>query len=45
MAKQNKTICLEIETIKKAKAKATELGLSFSAYLETLILNDEKETI
>lgn len=38
MAKQNKTICLELDTIEKAKKKAKEKGLSFSAYIELLIL-------
>lgn len=39
MAKQNKTICLEIDTIKKAKKQAEKLGMSFSAYVESLILD------
>ncbi len=38
MAKQNKTICLELDTIKKAKTQAEKLGMSFSAYVESLIL-------
>jgi hypothetical protein len=39
MAKQNKTICLELDTIKKAQKKAKSEGLSFSAYVEKLILS------
>ena len=42
MAKQNKTICLEIATIERAKLEAEKKGLSFSAYVELLIINDNK---
>jgi len=42
MAKQNKTICLELETIKKAKKEADKLGISFSAYVELLINKHDK---
>ena len=40
MAKQNKTICLELDTIEKAKKQAEKLGMSFSAYVESLILEE-----
>lgn len=40
--KQNKTICIDPEAIKKGNKKAKEKGLSFSEYVNQLILNDEK---
>jgi len=43
MAKQNKTICLELDTIKKGKKQSTEKGFkSFSEYVGHLIIKDEK---
>ena len=43
MAKQNKTICLELDTIKKGKKQSTEKGFkSFSEYVGQLIIKDEK---
>ena len=42
MAKQNKTICLELDTIKQGKKQSTEKGLSLSEYVGQLILKDEK---
>lgn len=39
MAKQNKTICLDPETIKKGQKKAKSEGLSFSGLIEKLINN------
>ena len=41
MAKQNKTICLEITTIEQAIEKSKKNGVSFSAYIEELILKDK----
>lgn len=44
MAKQNKTICIEPEAIKKGKQLAEKSGVSFSAMVEDLInkKHDEK---
>ena len=41
MAKQNKTICLELEEVKQGKKKSKEKGLSFSEYIGQLILKDK----
>jgi len=41
MAKQNKTICLDLKIIGEGEKKAKKKKLSFSAYVEQLIKLDK----